>query len=38
MWTFVKHDSYVNITVFCVAVQVIGWALAYQNARRRFSE
>jgi len=38
MWAFVKHDSYVNITVFCVAVRLIGWALAYQNARLRIPE
>lgn len=33
-----KHDRYVNITVFCVAMQLIGWALAYQNARLHFPE
>jgi len=38
MWAFVKRDSYVNITVFCVAVQVIGWVLACQNARLRIPE
>jgi hypothetical protein len=38
MWAFVKRDGYVNITVFCVAGQLIGWALAYQNARLRIPE
>jgi hypothetical protein len=34
----VKHDSYVNITVFCVPVQLIGWAHAYQNTRLHIPE
>jgi len=38
IWAFVKHDSYANITVFCVAMQLIGWALAYQNTRLHIPE